>query len=254
MGTTAIPTDAAAKTLADACARNATVELQYEHPGTKKRIVGKARMLQLEPDAVLTDMPKYATGDDPIPVGRPITAVLALDKGRFAFNTVIERTGVPVQLNEQQRLRGLALRRPNDVKPVQRRAHFRVQLAGFSPVSVSLCSVHPSIPDACPIDGPYGVGTMFNLSAGGVAVVVDPGEHDAPKYGDGFYLSFALPDIDDEMCMLCTVTYVSPASSTGSVRIGCEFKPWSGQDFNRCRQFITKTITNLERALLRRMR
>lgn len=254
LGTTAISADVAAKTLADACARNATVELHYEHPVTKKRVVGKARMLRLDDGEVLIDTPKYGTGDEPIPTGRPITAVMALDKGRFAFDSVIQRTGVLVQLNERQRVRGIALSRPAEVKPFQRRAHFRVQLTGFEPVSVRLCAVHPTIPDACPLDGDRGTGTMFNLSAGGIAIVVNTAPQEPPRYGDRFFLSFVLPKTDQELCMFGAVTYVSSAASTGMVRIGLEFHPWPGQDFGRCRQLLTRTITDLERAQLRRMR
>ena len=77
-------------------------------------------------------------------------------------------------------------------------------------------------------------------------------ERPAIRLGDRLYLTFTLPGIDGNLCMLGIVRYVSSVRSGESARLGIEFTPWGGNDFDRCRRQITQSVTELERQALRR--
>jgi hypothetical protein len=207
------------------------------------------------PDAILTDVPQCRGEDEQIPSHRPIIVHFVLDHQRYAFDTVIEEVGVKVRLHERHHdVHGVAFRRPSTVKPIQRRAHYRVPLFGSDPIDVQLVHAHPKIHEACLIDGQAGTGQMLNLSAGGTAILVSASMLHNPRPGQYFYLTFPLPTVKEELCMLGVVTYVSPVPSSHPLRIGMAFINWAGQDFDRCCQEITRSITQLERQMLRRKR
>ncbi|MCH8966526.1 MAG: PilZ domain-containing protein [Planctomycetes bacterium] len=252
MSTAALCAEAAEGLLQQACARNVPLELHFQDPRSRRLIIGRTRALGITQDAILADTPQYRDDDGPIPTGRPVSAHFMLGDKRFGFKTVIERVGVRIRPNQHQGVRGIALRRPSTVKPVQRRTHYRVRLVGSQYNKVALTQAHPKLPDACPLYGCIGVARLINLSAGGAGVVLESSERSAAQRGDHLYLTFTLPGIDGDLCMLGIVRYVSSVRSGESVRLGIEFTPWGGNDFDRCRRRITQSVTELERQALRR--
>jgi c-di-GMP-binding flagellar brake protein YcgR len=240
--------------LEEACARNIPVEFHYEESSGGKIIVGRSRILSLDEAALLADTPTYPDGDGSIPVDRWFTVHFTMNHARYAFRTAITALGVRVKLNDQQRVSGVALRRPTAVKPVQRRAHYRISLAGGDPIVAGVARAHPEIPDACPIDGRLGEGRIADLSARGLALLVDRRVSATMKRGDVFFLTFNLPGVDDRFRMKGTVRHSSGVQPNHSVKVGFAFVAWEGQSFNRCQMEIARFIAELERRMLRRKR
>ena len=193
VSTAALCAEAAEGLLQQACARNVPLELHFQDPRSRRLIIGRTRALGITQDAILADTPQYRDDDGPIPTGRPVSAHFMLGDKRFGFKTVIERVGVRIRLNQQQGVRGIALRRPSTVKPVQQRAHYRVRLVGSQYNKVALTQAHPKLPNACPLDGWIGVARLINLYAGGAGIVLDNTACHAIRLGHGPYLTFTLP-------------------------------------------------------------
>jgi c-di-GMP-binding flagellar brake protein YcgR len=252
MSTTTTSTEVTDKILSEACSRNTPVELHYEDSKRKQVVIGRARILQLSSDSVLIDRPMYRDGDGHIPLGRPLRVYLLLGHMRYTFKSAITASDIRVRLNEQEQVPGIALRRPTSVAQAQRRGYYRMSLAGSKPIDVELARVDPRVRDACPIDGRVGTGRMHNLSARGVALLVPRRTLGNAELGEQFYLTFRLPGIDDEICVLATVKHAVLVQPSNLFKIGLAFVPWAGLDFDRCQTELTRVIANLERRMLRR--
>ena len=253
MSTTTSSRNTAEALLDEACARNTTLELHYEGPNAGL-IVGRTRALELCTDVILADVPVYKQGEGPIPVHRSISVHLTLNKTQYSFRSAIKTFGVRVRLNDRKDVFGIALRRPNTVTQLQRRAHYRMSLAASDPVSVDMARCCPDVPEACPIDGRVGTSSMVNLSTRGVALLIARRVLRNVKPGDRFYLTFTLPGVDDEFCMLATARHTFLVERSNSLKVGFAFVSWAGQNFDRCQAEITRFIAGLERRMLRRKR
>lgn len=254
MSTTTSSTNAVDKLLRDGCARNTPLELHYEEPKSGRLIVGRTRMLQLGPDEILAGTPIYRQDDGLIPAHHSFTAYLILNKTLYAFETSISTFGVRVQLNEEKHVSGMAMCRPTGITKLQRRAHYRIMLAGGGPITVEMARCHPVVPDACPIDGRVGRSSIVDLSARGIGLLIDRRILPRVKPGDRFYLTFTLPDVDDELCMLAVARHSLLIERSASLKVGFAFVPWAGRSFNRCQAEIARFTAEHQRRSLRRKR
>ena len=88
----------------------------------------------------------------------------------------------------------MALRPPAAVVESQRRAHFRVSVAGKDPIQVTLARCHPRLRDVCEIDARPAQGKLLNISGGGMAVLVRRRELPGVRSGQRLFLTFCLSD------------------------------------------------------------
>ena len=95
---------------------------------------------------------------------------------------------------------------------------------------------------------------MVNLSTRGVALLIDRRMLSHVKQGDRFYLTFTLPGVDDEFCMLAIARHAFLVERSNSLKVGFAFASWAGRNFDRCQTEITRFIAELERRMLRRKR
>lgn len=242
------------KVLGKACARNIPLELHHQDKHTKRLIVGRTRFLHLNENTILAETPRYRESDGRIPAGETVTAYLMLNGKPYAFKTAIEATGVRARLNERTRVLGITLRRPTSISELQRRANYRISLAGCDPVDVQLTRPHPTIPDASPVKKWAVTGRIVNISARGIALLVDCRHLRRAKPGEKFYLTFTLPEIEEEFVMLAVARHTSIVSHSDMLRIGLAFADWAGRNFEQTQQEITRFIADLERRMLRRKR
>ncbi len=163
-------TNALDQLLADACERNVSVELYFQR-SEGPAITARARLLELTDERILADRPACADPSAHIPAGRKITVHAVIGGLRYQFDSVIENSVTWVQLNSKQRVPGIALRRPTQIRRSERRAHFRVSLVGIEPIVVELVRGHPEVVEACVIHSGRSCGRMVNLSGGGAAVL-----------------------------------------------------------------------------------
>jgi c-di-GMP-binding flagellar brake protein YcgR len=177
---------------------------------------------------------------------------MSLNGVRYQFESTIEVASTFVQLNKQQRVLGVALKRPTSVTRSQRRSNLRVSLIGIDPVPAKLVRPHPDIPGACKVDAEVVSGRIVDLSAGGAAVLVDRRSATSIQHNQHYFISFALPGLDEKFCMLGAVRHTRLVKASGSLRIGLAFRSWAGSNFDRDQRTLTQFVTRHERRMLRR--
>lgn len=236
--------------LAEACNRNAMAEICFEHRNGPP-LIARVRLLELSDEFICADKPGKNDQDGHIPHGRPITVHVFIRGARYRFDTVIVDQRAWIQLNSGQRIPGIALRKPKEISRSERRSSYRVSLAGIDPIQIELAWGHPDIRDACLLSpGVFG-GRMLNLSAGGVAVVIDRRDLETAERGDRYFLGFSLPGVEEPCCQLGEVRHVMNIEASESIRLAFAFVPWGGRIFSREQSILTRFITEQQRRLLR---
>lgn len=246
--------DTAEKMLQRACALNCPVELHYHDPASQRVVIGRARLVSMTEQTVVTDQPKYDGGSNTIPLNRPVSVHFKLDNNRYAFDSSIQADRVKVRFNEHYRTLGLELRRLSAIVPIQRREHFRVSLGLADSVMVTLAQAHATVQGACIWPGRFGTGRLYDLSRGGCSLLLNSRNVGQLKDIRKFFLSFQLPISDFHFVVHAEIRYASTVGSDGSIRSGLEFLPCDGLDDHRCMQELSRAATEYERAKLKRMR
>jgi c-di-GMP-binding flagellar brake protein YcgR len=118
-----------------------------------------------------------------------------LDGMRYGFRTRVLRHRLLIHLNADRRVVGMSVRIPQEICREQRRADFRVAVAGRG-IEVRLYHADP--PEYSPIDDEPIVGRVADLSAGGVRVLVERGDHAPFKLGDAYCVALVLPESESE--------------------------------------------------------
>jgi c-di-GMP-binding flagellar brake protein YcgR len=233
------------------CARNVPAELHFS-PATGPILIGRVRLLELTDKHILADKPAYVDATASIPADRPITVHVTLNGVRYQFESVVDTATMLVRLNDHQHLLGIALRRPKRITRSQRRSHLRVSLVGIGPIPVELVRAHTDIPGACPVDARVIPGLILDLSAGGLGILIDNRHLSSARPNELFFLSFVLPGLEEEFCLLASVRHKRCVRASGSLRIGFALRRWDGSNFGRDQHLITRFVTEHERRLLRR--
>ncbi|MGB2985582.1 MAG: hypothetical protein WBE26_06835 [Phycisphaerae bacterium] len=233
------------------CARNVPVELHYETAGGAI-VMGRVRLLELTERQFLADRPLYSNDDAQIPTGAAISVHVLLDGVRYQFDSAIEESKRLVRLNARQRVPGIALRRPAVMAESQRRSHLRISMATYDPINIDLVRPDPTFPDACSIDAELVAAWMLDLSVGGVSVLVDHRILNRVQQTERFFLTFALPSVDDEFYMLGSHRHSRVVEASDSLRIGLSFRPWRDRQFTHDQRRLSRFIAEHERSMLRR--
>ncbi len=249
------PTDTTSETvdrlIRAGCARNVPAEIHYEHRNGSI-ITGRARLLELTECQILADRPKYLDRGGSIPAGASVTVHVSLGGSRYQFDSVIEETDRSISLGGRKKVRGIALGRPSELSDSQRRTCLRISVVGYDPITVALVRPHPRLPNACPVDAEIMKGRMHDLSVGGLAVLVDHRLPDTIRRGDHFFLTFALPFVEEEFYMLGSMRHSRVVAGSGSSCMGLSFRPWCGRRFAHDQRRMSQFVVEHERRLLRR--
>lgn len=238
------------KLLAEACDRNAPAEICFAHRNGPP-LIARVRLLDLSDEFIHADKPGKNEQNGHIPQGRPITVHVSIRGARYLFDSVIVDQSARIQLNSEQRIPGIVLRRPKKISKSERRSSYRVPLAGIDPIQIELARGHPDIHDACLLSPGVLGGRMLNLSAGGVAVLLDRRDLRTAKRGDRYFLGFSLPGVEERCCQLAEVRHVKNIEVSESIRLAFAFVQWGGRMFNREQNILSRFITEQQRRRLR---
>lgn len=240
--------------LQKACARNSAVELNFE-PADGPSVHCRARLLHFDSanERLLIEKPTYNSESDRIPALRPLTGYLQLGS-RYEFQTEITEVGFVVKLNDNLRVRAMALALPDKVVESQRRRYYRLGIAG-DPISTQLAAEHPDHADACPIDGPVTSARIVSLSAGGLGVLVRERDAELLDTMNTCFCVFSLPGNSVRFDVRLQWRHQRTISPNGNVRVGYSFEIGCGrEELLELRQSIAHWIAAYERARLRRRR
>lgn len=236
--------------ITEACERNAPSELVLVRPDGLA-VTARVRFLKLTDDEILADKPTDGEGVGQIPLNRSITAHVVIRGVRYQFDTFIVEYRNWVELNSEQQIPGIVLRKPSEIERSERRADYRVSVAGISPIDVEVVRGDSDVRDACLLNPERFDARMLNISAGGVALLATRRQLRSAKRGERYFLSFDLADADEGFCMLTEVRQVFLVEASDSLRLALAFREWGGRHFRHDQRRITKFITEQQRRLLR---
>lgn len=209
-------------------------------------------MLQLADGKLLTDTPQYERESRRIPLHREVSASLSINGKRYGFETAIETPAIPVDINDRHRVRGMALRVPDAVAQTQRRADYRVSVAGLPPLSVSLATPHERHPSACRIDALRATGRLVDLSVGGARVVFPVASLSAVPQSRSLLLGFELPPDAVPLALLANLRHSRLVAGNDMLRLGFAFVPCPGVNLRAAQRRISRFIAAQQRRLLQR--
>lgn len=239
--------------LQQACARNMPIELEHEQRGTHRIIRMRSRLLGMAEGGLVIDRPQ-SSDEGRLPEGEEVSVYMILDGRRFAFESKLLSQRCPYRLNKEQQVLGALLGLPHRLRQAQRRSHYRIAITGREGCPIVIAKAHPTTANACPVGGAVGVGEIVNISGGGASVLLNAAKSKRSDLGHRLNVLFRLPGMDEMLWMHCVVRHAREVPTSGAVRLGLEFVGQPGQDFARCRQEITRVITEIERKMLQRKR
>lgn len=242
---------AADSILDEACLRNVPAELFFE-PRNGTVTVARVRLMELTDSELLADSPMYVDSGERIPCGAPITVHLSVNGNRYQFASAIIDKKKIIQLNRHQRIPGIAMKLPDAVTESQRRSTLRISTVRYEPISVSLATPCPTVPDACPIEGPVLQGWIVDLAIGGIGILADVGLAKGVKSGDKFFTTFTLPGAERDFSMLVTVRHTREIERSDSLRMGLAFIPWQVREYHVQQQMLSRFVTTHDRLTLQR--
>ncbi len=245
--------DTALGLLGVACARNTTAELQHEDRLGIIR-TARVRLLEMRKDEILADEPVYVDEEDEIPLGAGISVHVLINGIPYQFDSTIVHGRRLIQLNAQQVIPGIALRKPHSLAGSQRRAAHRISMAGFAPTEVLMVRPHAEHASACALDAERVSGLVTGLSAGGISILVDPRSLSRVRRNEQFFLTFTLPSGGEAFCMLGNVRHSYRVEVNAMLRLGLAFRAWRGRHHRYEQLRLSQSLVKLERRQLQRRR
>lgn len=239
-------------TLAAMCARNCPAELHYaetEH-GVK---TARVRMLALMDSELCTDRPQNIDAGVDLQAGEAVTVYVVQGESRWAFESRVVKMNRIIRLNDRQRVLGIALAIPHELCPQQRRRDFRVSVSS----SGLACNVTPEWPAdsyACSSEAQPYRAMIANVSARGIAIVLENVPARCFSFGKRMFLDFRLPDTGTSVVVLAETRHVRDVRSRGNVLVGLSFLPTPLLDDQHLRKELSAFVVGEQRRKLRRRR
>ncbi len=248
-----IKRDQKTRLLNQACQRNTPAELHFQR-GEADLITARVRLLGLDAELIYVDRPQVVGSQFRLRPRQSAMVYFLLAGTRYAFHSRVVKPRCLVRLNARQRVFGAALAIPAEVRPQQRRADFRLSLAGYD-WTVALCHQgEREHPRRCAIDAHRFKVRLVNISAGGVEALVDPSAIRGCGQGDVFFMTFFLPEVEQEFCMRTELRHTRHIHNGRSTLAGFMFLPWEMAPLKPYVRQINRFIATEQRRQLRRGR
>jgi len=238
--------------LGEVCARNTPAELHLQS-GEADLVTAKVRLLRVDAKQVYVDQPQSPGKQIQVQAGQPVIVYFLVGSTRYTFRTRVVRTHCSIELNARQRVAGMTLAIPEKIREQQRRADFRLSLAGQSRTVASMHRMEAQQPDRCPVDARRFSARLVNVSAGGIGVLIDSSELRDAQAGDVFCVSFSLSE-EEEFCMLAELRHCRRSHDKLLTAAGLIFLPWSLVPLRPCVRRIARVLVAKQRKQLRRGR
>ncbi|MCP4250466.1 MAG: flagellar brake protein [bacterium] len=242
-----------AEVLREACTRNTPAELHLKQ-GDTGLTTARVRLLGWDDDLIYVDRPQRVGESIQLQARQQVTVHLAMGGTRYSFRTRVRRAFCLVRLNAKQRVPGAALDVPAEVHQQQRRADFRLSLAGRDRVIVSMHQGRTEDGGSAPVDAPHFPGWLAQISPGALGLVADRSVAGAWKTGVRFFVSFHLPTVETEFCVLAEFRYSRRICDGLFVLGGFRFAPWPAAQPVQYQRSVTRFIASEQRRQLRRGR
>lgn len=250
MPTTSTATNVA-QTLDEACARNAPVELHFRSR-RGELTVAQSRIIKLDDGNIYLDKPQSVNTEIEFKDNTSVEAHFAIRKGRYFFKSTITDARAKIEIDNRNKTIGLAVAIPIQLKSGQRRNDFRVEISGFYSIDVRLHDAEPVKPDICPIDAKRFTGQVFDVSAGGLCLMIQTSDRDEFHTSDRYFAIFHIPDESDEHAVfLAKPVHWTKSSNKNHTSVGLQFIPWPEVEFPRNQRRIAQFVAKIERQLVK---
>jgi c-di-GMP-binding flagellar brake protein YcgR len=232
--------------LREACARNVPLELHrvdtlVHHP------VARGRLLEMGDDRLYIEDPQTIGRSVSISAGSPYAAYFQLSESIFSFRTTVLETGCTVRLNDRKLAVGLAIARPGEVTPGQRRQAFRTSLATQAPIGAWVHEAPVGMHQQAPINARWFRARVVDASAGGLCLLAEQFVARLALY-DELFVSFTTPGDGRLFCFRAELRHARAAHEGEAQRLGLMFLPWPDQPgFNRMIEPFARYLVGLER-------
>ncbi|MDD4890046.1 MAG: PilZ domain-containing protein [Phycisphaerae bacterium] len=203
--------------LTEAGARNLAAEIVVVR-GENLQANLKSRFLRVQPERVLLEVPTHNARPVVLQTGQFVEVYFKVGHERFGFDSRVVGYS-RVEMNGQCVVDAIDVAPPLTLEPRQRRKFYRVSVASLPALAAKLWPI-----EADPEQGDSIAARLCNLSAGGVAILVDrdrwqfTSEH---KYR----LRFSLPAEDAEYEFVAVVCHVRHVFHSRRQIIGLAFLP-----------------------------
>lgn len=216
--------------------------------------VAKSRILGVDGDAISIAEPQAIGKTCNFPTGRVVEVFMNFKGKTFAFKSKIVRTRHIIQLNKQQRVRGMLISRPKSITERQKRSIYRVSLAMHSPPL--LVHMHEVMSDtvlAAPIDAKQHKAIAVNASEEGLGLRIEGVTYTRFKIGSTYCLRFRTPNHADEFTLYGEVRHTRPILDGEAAVMGFMFLPIPDrQAMQRKLQPFAQFLHGVQRASIQR--
>ena len=238
--------------LAEACARNLAAEIHYGE-GTNELKTARVRFLVLESDLLCTDKPQNVRSGVELCVGQRIAVFFTQRNTRCAFDSRVEKLARIVRLNARQRVVGMAIRVPAELKLLQRRRDYRVSVASAG-IGCSVALESERYECACDLRSAPLKGTISDVSARGMAVVIDSDRRRRFEFGTRLFVAFRLPVYEEEMLVRAEVRHAREVRGRQNTVLGLCFLPTPLLEVQALQKKMAHFVAQEQRRKLRRRR
>ncbi len=178
----------------------------------------KSRFLLNEPERMLLEVPTHNGRPVVLQPGQFVEVYFKVEHERFGFDTQVVGYS-RVKLNDDTTVEAVGLAPPHVLEYRQRRKLYRVSVASLPPISAGLWPLQDGQDLGDPIQA-----RLCNLSAGGVAILVD---RQRWQFGadQRFRLRFSLPDQPDQFEFQAVVCHVRHVFHSRRQIVGLAFLP-----------------------------
>jgi len=237
--------------LAEACERNAVIEL-HRKDNSESIPAARGRMLIVRDDVLYIAEPQLIGRDARLHPGTAVDAFFLAGDVMLQFTSEILSTNEMLRLNNRKRIRGFAIAAPAAITPGQRRAYYRTLVVSEGPVKVTLTPVLSIDPLQCPVDGQPIYGTLIDGSPLGFGVNAPAESLRGVKLYDLFFLSFAIPKSEEPITVLVELRQDRDLGEIGYRRLGFLNHLWpSRREHTFAMQPVLRWINDVQRRALR---
>jgi c-di-GMP-binding flagellar brake protein YcgR len=243
------------ETLREAIARNAGAVLSLPSAGMLRH--HRTRLLAPEEDGFWLEAPAGEKGliDQLSASEHPVGVSLKSGASKVVFTTFIRTFQGQMQINTETAVDALLLAWPEDLKAIQRRSDYRVQVPIDGDVAVKVWRIpeHHFLADKPPASAQI-TATLRDMSVGGMGIVVEMKAED-PKLTPDQRLRVTLHYADNNQLLLEGRVKHIKSLPSGKFRVGCQFKKMQ-QDLEGRQAIatITHIVGQLQRDEIRRRR
>jgi c-di-GMP-binding flagellar brake protein YcgR len=243
------------ESLRDAIARNAGAVLSLPSAGMLRH--HKTRFLAPEEIGFWIEAPAGEKGliDQLISTEHPVGMSLKSGSVKVVFTTMMRSFQEGMQINRDTAVDALLLAWPDDLKAIQRRSDYRVQVPIDGDVAVKVWRIpeHHFLADKPQASTQLGA-TLRDLSVGGMGIVVEM-KADEPKLTPDQRLRVTIHYADGGQLLLEGRVKHIKSLPSGKFRVGCQFKKMQGDlEGRQAVATITHVVGTLQREEIRRRR